>query len=131
MFIHRIFVDCLCLPVSNKITYHFGWSKSLGILENDLEPGTWCPKDDVFVFAGNHHFEVQFIFIFFHSFLCIFPRYFKGESLGKASTSIKRGESMGIPRLVKPEVKRPSVMPVKAGPDRSDFHENKSAGFSL
>lgn len=67
--------------------------------------------------------------IFFHSFLCIFPRYFKGESLGKSSTSINHGESMGIPRLVKPEVKRPSVMPVKAGPDRSDFHKTNLQDF--
>lgn len=42
---------------------------------------------------------------------------------------IKHGESMRIPRLVKPEVKRPSVMPVKAGPDRSDFHKTNLQDF--
>ena len=42
---------------------------------------------------------------------------------------IKNGESMRIPRLVKPEVKRPSVMPVKAGPDRSDFHKTNLQDF--
>lgn len=36
---------------------------------------------------------------------------------------------MRIPRLVKPEVKRPSVMPVKAGPDRSDFHKTNLQDF--
>ena len=38
---------------------------------------------------------------------------------------------MRIPRLVKPEVKRPSVMPVKAGPDRSDFHKTNLQDFHL
>lgn len=108
----------------------------------NLEHGV--PKMMFLFLPGNHKFLRCNFSILFHSFWCIFPyifpRYF-GRKPGKIIEKtmrfpdlcyplvIKHGESMRIPRLVKPEVKRPSVMPVKAGPDRSDFHKTNLQDF--